>query len=105
MKRLPRLNIPLSVLAKEKGFDEPCLGYYQKTAVIGNNTILPHLFLPNHEFKWSPYDWNHHSVNVPYYSAPTHKQITDWLFKKHNIAIEIISEENIEKALNSIQNV
>jgi hypothetical protein len=49
-----------AVWLKEKGFDVPTLAYRQKSAVVGNETILP-LALPDDEFQWKPFDWNNYS--------------------------------------------
>jgi hypothetical protein len=74
-------------LLKEKGFDVPTLAYRQKSARIGDETILP-LTLPDDEFKWKPFDWNNYSKEVPYYSIPEQHQVVEWLRIKHGIWLE-----------------
>jgi hypothetical protein len=71
-------------LLKEKGFNVPTLAYRQKSARIGDETILP-LALPDDEFQWGPFDWNNYSKEVPYYSIPEQWQVVEWLRIKHDI--------------------
>jgi hypothetical protein len=73
-------------LLKEKGFDVPTLAYRQKSAKIGDETILP-LCLPDAEFFWDTYDWNHYQSEVPYYSIPEQHQVVEWLRVNHGIFI------------------
>jgi len=60
---------------KEMGFDEPTKYYRQKSAVIGDETILP---LTEGE---EPCDWNNYGKDVPYYSIPTEEQVREWIIK------------------------
>jgi len=77
-----------AVWLKEKGFDVPTLAYRQKSAVVGNETILP-LALPDDEFQWKPFDWNNYSKDVPYYSIPEQWQVVEWLRVNHGIWISV----------------
>ena len=67
---------------KELGFDEPCFGYYQKSAVIGDATILP-IQIRN---KASNFNDNEYSkMGVPFCSAPTYSQAFRWFREKNNL--------------------
>ena len=67
---------------KELGFDEPCLAYYQKSAVIGDDTILP-IQIRN---KASNFNDNEYSkMGVPFCSAPLYQQAFRWFREKYNI--------------------
>jgi hypothetical protein len=76
---------------KELGFDEPCFAYYQKSSVIGNNTILP----INFRDKTSNFnDYEYSKLGVPFYSAPTFSQSFRWFREKHDLFISIDHHEN-----------
>ena len=65
---------------KELGFDEPCFGYYQKSAVIGDATILP-IQIRN---KASNFNDNEYSkMGVPFCSAPLYQQAFRWFREKY----------------------
>ena len=67
---------------KELGFDEFCFGYYQKSAVIGDNTILP-IQIRN---KASNFNDNEYSkMGVPFCSAPTYSQAFRWFREKYGL--------------------
>ena len=67
---------------KELGFDEPCFGYYQKSAVIGDNTILP-IQIRN---KASNFNDNEYSkMGVPFCSAPLYQQAFRWFREKYGL--------------------
>lgn len=76
------VKFELAKLLKEKGFDKPTHKYRQKSAVIGDNTILPLVT------RKTPYDWNNYSSEVPYYSIPTIAEAVMWLYEKHGIWIQ-----------------
>jgi len=76
---------------KELGFDEPCFGYYQKSSVIGDNTILPIIFRD----KASNFnDYEYSKLGVPFYSAPTYSQAFRWFREKHNLMFQIFYLRN-----------
>jgi hypothetical protein len=77
---------------KSKGFDVPTLAYRQKSAKIGDETILP-LTLPDKEFYWAVYDWNHYPSEVPYYSIPEQWQVVEWLRVNYSIWIVCSPDE------------
>ena len=71
---------------KELGFDEPCLAYYQKSAVIGDATILP-IQIRN---KASNFNDNEYSkMGVPFCSAPLYQQAFRWFREKHGLIYSI----------------
>jgi len=73
---------------KELGFNEPCFAYYQKSSVIGNNTILPISFRD----KTSNFnDYEYSKLGVPFYSAPTFSQAFRWFREKYNILATVYS--------------
>lgn len=89
------LNYKLSKLAKEKGFDEPCLAKYMLD--IKGDTV-PH-FRINYEregrlFNHNGYDTSHLNGNEGkdfLWSAPTHQQMVDWLRDEHGILVSVAS--------------
>jgi hypothetical protein len=73
---------------KELGFDEPCFGYYQKSSVIGDNTILPIIFRD----KASNFnDYEYSKLGVPFCSAPLYQQAFRWFREKYNLVFNFIS--------------
>ena len=76
------LPYELAVKLKELGFDEPCLAYYQKSAVIGDATILP-IQIRN---KASNFNNNEYSkMGVPFCSAPLYQQAFRWFREKYDL--------------------
>ena len=74
------VNYNQALKLKELGFDEPCLAYYQKSAVIGDDTILP-IQIRN---KASNFNDNKYSkMGVPFCSAPTFSQAFRWFREKY----------------------
>ena len=73
---MKHLFIPyeLAVIAKEKGFNEPCLAKHD----------LKHILLRVEECKSQE-----QASEFEYILAPLYQQIVDWFREKHNIAIEI----------------
>ena len=74
MKRL-FLPIELSLLAKEKGFDEPCFGLYLKQ---GNFKLA--------DYVGQEFVFNNDTIDEAC-TAPLYQQIIDWFEEKHNIII------------------
>ena len=71
----------IALALKELGFDEPCFGYYQKSSVIGDNTILPISFVD----KASNFnDYEYSKLGVPFYSVPTFSQAFRWFREEYN---------------------
>ncbi len=70
---MKRLFIPyeLAVIAKEKGFDEPCFGYWNLT----NGQSIMYPFITSNK------------ANVV--AAPLYQQIVDWFREKHKVIITI----------------
>jgi hypothetical protein len=77
----------LALRMKQLGFDEKCIAYYQKSAVIGNDNILPISFT-NMASDFNDYEYS--KLGVPFYSAPTWQQAFRWFREKHNIHSFII---------------
>lgn len=74
------LKYELSVIAKEKGFDETCIAYYD---IEDDNKLKP---IPMSE-EINSFDANNNSLMV---SAPTIQQILYWLISKHKIYVQIL---------------
>lgn len=85
------VNFEIAKLLKEKGYNIPTIAYRQKSAVKGDETILP-LSIPNHEFYWTPVDWNNYSEQVPYYSMPTIAEVVMWIYEKQGVWIWVSLE-------------
>lgn len=74
----------LALLAKEKGFDEECFGWFQPTN--GYNTV---------QVSWNnetPHKNSYFNIDDPEartIAAPLYQQIIDWFREEHNIVIEI----------------
>ncbi len=79
------LNYKLSLLAKEKGFDEPCFAGYNDGGVLlfyhPNDDAYTSTDIEEYDFK-GLMDWE----NI---SAPLYQQIIDFFREKHNIHIVI----------------
>ena len=72
-------NYEQALALKELGFDEPCFAYYQKSAVIGNDTILPIQIMD----KASNFnDAEYSKMGVPFCSAPLKQQVFKWFRDK-----------------------
>lgn len=69
---------PLAVIAKEKGFNETCHGFWAKTSIDGDFNLYINLETRNE--------------NNRVVSSPLHQQIIDWLREKHGIAIWVENE-------------
>lgn len=76
---MEKLFVPyeLAVIAKEKGFDKKCLGFW--TVNSGDSLIMFPLICKN---------------KGGLISAPTHQQIMDFLREKHNIYIVVTPLED-----------
>lgn len=73
------LSYELSLLAKEKGFDEECFGAYFQT---GNNDLK------------YPSVWQRNStlaMGEQGCTAPLYPQIIDWFREAHDIHVEVMS--------------
>jgi len=79
---MKNLFIPyeLAVIAKEKGFNEPCFGFYTeeyKELIFSQ----PKIHLSN-------------SLPTKPLNAPMYQQIVDWFREKHNIEVSVKSWKN-----------
>lgn len=73
------ISYEMSVLAKEKGFDEDCIAYYAYDYL---NSKPNRLQLADRPIKPSKF-------KQKYMAAPVFQQILDWFRVKHNLAILI----------------
>jgi hypothetical protein len=87
------VNYELALRMKALGFDEKCIAYYQKSAVIGNDNILPISFT-NMASDFNDYEYS--KLGVPFYSAPTWQQAFRWFREKYELhsTITSISQES-----------
>jgi len=83
-----------ALVLKELGFNELCLAYYQKSSVIGDDTILP-LIIRNEATNWN--DNSFSKLGVPFYSAPLYQQAFRWFREKYKLNGEVNYLPNIEK--------
>ncbi len=70
----------IAVMAKEKGFDEPCMCYYNddKNLCVKQGDVLSGIL-----------NQDCHRLNIV---APLYQQLTDWLRAKHKLHIDIVYE-------------
>lgn len=73
------LPYELALIAKQKGFNEPCIGYFAKNYATGEDNQLSLADRPIEASKFKS----------KYLAAPLYQQIIDWLREKHNIDIVI----------------
>jgi hypothetical protein len=84
----------LALKIKQIGFDEECIAYYQKSAVIGNDNILPISFT-NMASDFNDYEYS--KLGVPFYSAPTFSQAFRWFREEYDLRIWIESNHGVSK--------
>ena len=75
-------NYKLSLLAKEKGFDEPCLAWYFQEDKTKQ-------FVLSDEFGVKKKNLRDKSI-----VAPLYQQLVDWFREKHNIFIKVTFYKN-----------
>lgn len=82
MKDIKDLFAPyeIAVMAKEKGFDERCLGYKNSER-----------FLYNYEYDWFT---NDKQKLTDFIAAPLYQQIVDWFRDKHKIHLAVYPIKN-----------
>ena len=73
---------------KALGFDAPCLAYYQKSAVIGDDTILP-IQIRDQVSNFN--DDEYSKLGVPFWSAPTFSQCFRW-FREKGYDVKVVKE-------------
>lgn len=84
----------VAILAKEKGFDQPCFYYYHKEKLqspyLENGSSTDTDFrvdlddlLEDHNYKY---------LLGTYYSAPTQAQLQKWLREVHNINVNVFRQ-------------
>lgn len=80
---------PLAILAKEKGFDEPCLAYWE---VHKHDQCIVYWKKP----------WDDKRITNSFLdsiNAPIYQQIVDWFREKHGIYISVGIDQYINKML------
>ena len=77
-----------AIALKELGFNELCLAYYQKSSVIGDDTILP-LIIRKDATNWNDYSFS--KLGVPFYSAPLYQQAFRWFRDKYGLYPNIMT--------------
>ena len=80
----------LAVKLKTLGFDEPCLAYYQKSAVIGDDTILP-IQIRDQVSNFN--DDEYSRLGVPFWSAPTFSQAFRWFREKYGMIFTLVGSK------------
>lgn len=102
---MKKLFVPykLALLAKEKGFDEPCFAYYQQfnipTPTFHFGIIQHH---QNENYKgnnWNKIDKDFQLtdyINNNFVSVPLYQQLVDWFREKHKIAIYCYPASSID---------
>lgn len=95
------ISYNLALIAKKKGFNEPCFGFYENNKL---GTSGPQLFirfdstpLSEEETKRpSMYRSKNLNSELPQWavSAPTHEQIKDWLRINHSLEVSIKGWKN-----------
>ena len=84
----------LALLAKEKGFDEPCCAEHVNSEIISDQSGLFSPFtntLTNHSARQNPI------------SAPLYQQLVDWFRDKHDIHLTVSSATITKKCCGLIQ--
>lgn len=91
------ISYELALLAKEKGFDDPCLGFYHPN-IVSDGNMLTTAF--DYNFDVTECTTNtilKQRVLQPQIACPIYQQIIDWFREKHNIHISIHSNGTNEK--------
>lgn len=83
------LPYELALIAKEKGFDEPCMAMY---TVPDDGSKVCFAMFGDYEFPMKQYSeaFNNYNSNdefIETISAPLYQQIIDWFIEKHEIYI------------------
>lgn len=68
----------LALLAKEKGFNEPCFTYYTSDSVLISGVVSQNL--------------NNFNTDTFTVSAPLYQQLVDWFREEHEIVIDVFQE-------------
>jgi hypothetical protein len=72
------LAYELAVILKEKGFNEPCIAYFNR-----HNKLVPRSQADDSEWQFVVANTNRTL------KAPTHQQVTDWFRESHDIYITV----------------
>jgi hypothetical protein len=74
------VSYEIALLAKQKEYDEPCLGYYthnEKLCRFGSTSNAVDIITETHQ-----------GLYYSYVLAPLYQQLVDWFRVKHNIQIQ-----------------
>jgi hypothetical protein len=82
------VNYNQALKLKALGFNEPGLAYYQKSAVIGDDTILPIQIM---DMASNFNDGEYSKLDVPFWSAPTFSQAFRW-FREKGYDVKVLKE-------------
>ncbi|MES3018172.1 MAG: hypothetical protein V4721_10345 [Bacteroidota bacterium] len=76
------LPYPLALIAKEKGFNEPCLTSFHKNGDLAKIPVNEGevFYMSNKEFDY---------LGCSGISAPLYQQIVDWFRERHKVLIEV----------------
>jgi len=97
MSKIQDIFVPyeISKLAKEKGFAEPCMAFYEcykKEPQFTFDNCQHHK-----RYDWKGNNWNKYNpdfaqddyINSNFVSAPTYDQLTTWFIEKHNLVVTV----------------
>ncbi len=84
----------LALLAKEKGFNDPCFGYYYK-----DNIEVKHFeWIESEKYgDWEPNFLINNKEKDFFLSAPIYQQLVDWFREKHDIEIIVLSDDLVNR--------
>lgn len=81
------VSYELAKILKEKGFNEPCLAYYNPVVDTTGSPML------------KPVDTDfivYRDVSEPCVKAPLYQQVVDWFREKYKIDIELTKSDDFE---------
>lgn len=91
------VSYELAKLAKEKGFNEPCLAYYAENKILQMDTrpfedwcrlqAISHPEVTNTKIQFA--------LNKDCYAASLYQQLIDWFREKHRYHIDVTFQESI----------
>jgi len=99
-QKIEELFIPyeIALQLKEKGFNEPCLAYYNVSNILVNGYRIVYI---EHESS-NPCKNNPNSIDV---TVPLYQQVIDWFREKHRYHIDITFRESKSNKIEGINSV
>lgn len=85
----------LAVELKKLNFDERCLGFYSSNLTEPDKHITMFSFIDTDESISAKCNSKLSSSNL--YAAPLWQQVLDWLRKKHNIHVNLVSQADVKE--------